>query len=122
MAERGPGGQSCEQRVLAGWLAHVDGSDDGLDDVPDELLAPKERTNGSKATAAKKPAQRPQARGQLKELPLSRLGLGLAGQAGGGEHVARAERARQRRNLVMAQMVKRGTLTQARAFKPSPSV
>lgn len=44
-------------------FVYVDGDGNELDEVPDELLAPKERRNGAKATAAKKPAQRPQARG-----------------------------------------------------------
>jgi hypothetical protein len=43
-------------------FVYVDGDGNELDEVPDELLAPKERRNGAKA-AAKKPAQRPQARG-----------------------------------------------------------
>ena len=44
-------------------FVYVDDAGNEVDDVPEELLAPKERTNGSKAAAAKKPAQRPQARG-----------------------------------------------------------
>ena len=44
-------------------FVYVDGDGNELDEVPDELLAPKERRNGAKAATAKKPAQRPQARG-----------------------------------------------------------
>jgi hypothetical protein len=44
-------------------FVYVDDDGNELDDVPEELLAPKERTNGSKAAIAKKPAQRPPARG-----------------------------------------------------------
>lgn len=45
-------------------FVYVDDDGNEVEDVPEELLAPKERSNGSKAAAsAKKPAQRPQARG-----------------------------------------------------------
>jgi hypothetical protein len=44
-------------------FVYVDDDGNEVDDVPEELLAPKERTNGSKAATAKKPAQRPPARG-----------------------------------------------------------
>jgi hypothetical protein len=44
-------------------FVYVDDDGNELDEIPDELLAPKERTNGSKAATAKKPAQRPQPRG-----------------------------------------------------------
>jgi hypothetical protein len=45
-------------------FVYVDGDGNELDDVPDELIAPRERRNGAKAAAStKKPAQRPQTRG-----------------------------------------------------------
>src|SRR5258705_13642211 len=45
-------------------FVYVDDDGNEVDDVPDELLAPKERRNGAKAAASsKKPAQRPQTRG-----------------------------------------------------------
>jgi hypothetical protein len=44
-------------------FVYVDDEGNEVEDVPDELLAPKGRTNGSKAAAAKKPAPRPQVRG-----------------------------------------------------------
>jgi hypothetical protein len=43
-------------------FVYVDGDGNELDEVPDELLEPKERRNGAKASA-KKPAHRPPARG-----------------------------------------------------------
>ena len=44
-------------------FVYVDGEGNELDEAPEELLAPKERRNGSKADPAKKAAPRPQARG-----------------------------------------------------------
>jgi hypothetical protein len=46
-------------------FVYVDDEGNELEDVPEELLAPKERTNGAKAAASatKKPAQRAPARG-----------------------------------------------------------
>ena len=44
-------------------FVYVDDEGNEVEDIPEELLAPKERTNGSKATTAKRPAQRPPARG-----------------------------------------------------------
>ncbi|MEP6812844.1 MAG: hypothetical protein ABI990_07640 [Actinomycetota bacterium] len=44
-------------------FVYVDGEGNELDEVPEELIAPKGRRNGSKADPAKKTAQRPQARG-----------------------------------------------------------
>ncbi len=44
-------------------FVYVDDDGNEVDEVPEELLAPKERRNGAKAASAKKPAQRPQARG-----------------------------------------------------------
>ena len=44
-------------------FVYVDGEGNELDEVPEELVAPKERRNGSKADPAKKTALRPQARG-----------------------------------------------------------
>jgi hypothetical protein len=44
-------------------FVYVDDDGNEVDEVPEELLSPKERRNGAKAASAKKPAQRPQARG-----------------------------------------------------------
>ena len=44
-------------------FVYVDGEGNELDEVPEELVAPKQRRNGSKADPAKKTAQRPQGRG-----------------------------------------------------------
>src|SRR6476619_4782733 len=44
-------------------FVYVDDDGNELDEVPEELLATKERRNGSKADSAKKPAQRAQSRG-----------------------------------------------------------
>ena len=44
-------------------FVYVDDAGNELDEVPEELLAPKERRNGSKAASSQKPAQRAPARG-----------------------------------------------------------
>lgn len=57
MASRKQRRRRAKERRHEYEYVYLDGEGNELDEAPEELLEPKERQNGSKATTAKKPAQ-----------------------------------------------------------------